>query len=404
VSLVLRLVALQRSQVRLAAEKLAAERANELKSQFMSYMTHELRTPLAAILGFNEKLAESRHDPDEHARCVAIVDKNSRHLLTLINNLLDEAKLSAGQLRINFAPVTLRHLMDDVTTTLAPQVEKKQLELVVNIGSETPPVLDLDELRVKQVLFNLLSNAIKFTERGGVTVTLEWRDALLSIAVTDTGPGMSPTQMERIFTPFQQAHERVVQKFGGTGLGLAISRRLCVLMGGDLTVQSVVGLGSTFTATFRATPSVRTEREVAQTETTVALAAPESLRVLVADDAEEIRMLVEYYLVQAGAEVLLAEDGAQAVEIALRERPDLVLTDLEMPELNGIEVIRTLRSKGYDHVLVLLTAHPEGSETDLAIEAGCNAFLAKPVNRKLLQETVVRLVADDRTGRVSAAP
>ena len=394
-----RFAALQRDRQRLAAEKLAAERANEMKSQFMSHMTHELRTPLTAILGFNQRLAREGLEGKERERYVEVVEKSGRHLLTLINNLLDGAKLEAGQMRIAPAPVALAELVQDVIQTLSPLAEPKALSLASRIGPQVPEVLELDALRVKQVLLNLGGNALKFTERGGVTLGLDWREGRLSIAVEDTGPGMDAAQLERIFVPYQQAHERVAQKHGGTGLGLAISRDLCTLMGGTLTAASTPGAGSTFTAVLdapRAQAAAVAAMQAAAGAADARRAAQQlrlSGRVLVADDSEDLRDLVGFYVGELGLEMIQAVDGAQAMEIALRERPDAVLTDMEMPRMNGAELAQALRAAGYDRPVVLLTAHPEGAETERALRMGCTTYLAKPVDRNALEQTLRSLLA-----------
>jgi signal transduction histidine kinase len=396
--LVGRLVALQRIRQRLAAEKLAAERASELKSQFMSHMTHELRTPMTAILGFNRRMAAPGVDAATRAHYIEVVEKNSRHLLTLINNLLDGAKLEAGQMRLATAPVAVRELMDDVVQTLTPLAEAKGLALAVRQAEGVPAGLELDPLRLKQVLLNLGGNAVKFTERGGVTLALAWRDGRLTVAVEDTGPGMDAAQLERVFVPFQQAHERVAQKHGGTGLGLAISRNLCELMGGSLTARSEPGRGSSFVAEIRAPIAELPAPAPAPAEAPAAPARvpPRPARVLLVDDSEDLRDLVGLYLADAGLQVSMAGDGAEALEAARRDPPDAVLTDMEMPRMNGADLARALRAAGYARPIVLLTAHPEGPDTQLALQAGCDAYVAKPVDAALLHSTIHTLMEASR--------
>jgi len=389
--LVGRLVAMQRIRQRLAAEKLAAERASEMKSQFMSHMTHELRTPMTAILGFNQRMASPGLDAAARARYSEVVDKNSRHLLTLINNLLDGAKLEAGQMRIAPAAASVREIAEDVVQTLAPLAEARGLALSLRGAELLPEVLEVDALRLKQVLLNLGGNAVKFTERGGVVLALDWRDGRLSIAVEDSGPGMDAAQLERIFTPFQQAHERVAQKHGGTGLGLAISRDLCVLMGGSLSARSEPGHGSTFTAEIRAPLA---ELPAAGAAPVVSAAAPAGrrYRVLVVDDRPDLRDLLGLYLSDMDIEVSEASDGVEALERALAAQPDAVLTDMEMPRMDGAALAAALRSRGYGRPVVLLTAHPEGPDTERAMRAGCSAYVAKPVDAKSLKRTLQGLL------------
>ena len=392
-----RVVALQRIRQQLGAEKLAAERAAELKGQVMSYMTHELRTPMTAILGFNRRMAEPGLAADERARYAEIVEKNSRHLLTLINNILDGAKLEAGQMRIAPAPASVRELAEDVVLSLAPLAEAKGIA-VRHRGTEAlPGLLEVDALRLKQVLLNLAGNAVKFTDRGGVTLALDWRDGRLRLAVEDTGPGMEAAQLERIFVPFQQAHERVAQRHGGTGLGLTISRQLCTLMGGSLTASSVPGSGSTFTAEIAAPlaqgrAAAAPEAEPAPAVAPAASAASAAGHILVVDDSEDIRDLVSFYLSEAGFEVSVAADGVEALARAQAAPPDAVLTDMEMPRLDGVALARALREAGYAGPVVLLTAHPEGEETERALAAGCSGYVAKPVDAEVLKSTMAGLM------------
>lgn len=394
-----RLVALQRIRRDLAAEKLAAERASELKSQFMSHMTHELRTPMTAILGFNQRMAAGDLDAATRAHYVDVVEKNSRHLLMLINNILDGAKLEAGQMRIVSAPAAPRDLAAEVAQTLAPLAEAKGLEVSVRVAERVPARLQLDALRLRQVLLNLGGNAIKFTERGGVTFALDWRDERLVVDVSDTGPGMAPEQLERIFVPFQQAHERIAQRHGGTGLGLVISRNLCVLMGGGLTVRSTLGTGSSFTAEIHAPPADATlaDAPAATGQASTAVASPSAepsraARVLVVDDSEDLRDLVALYLADLGYEVSMAADGREAFDSVRGEAPDAVLTDMEMPRMDGAELAAALRAAGYARPVVLLTAHPEGSDTERAMRAGCSAYVGKPVDPAALERTMRRVL------------
>ena len=389
-----RVVALQRIRQELGAEKLAAERAAELKGQFMSYMTHELRTPMTAILGFNRRMADEALAPAERSRYAEIVDKNSRHLLTLINNILDGAKLDAGQMRIAPAPSSVRDLAEDVVLSLAPLAEGKGIAVRQRGAEALPALLDVDPLRLKQVLLNLAGNAVKFTEAGAVTLAFAWRDGRLVVDVEDTGPGMDAAQLERIFVPFQQAHERVAQRHGGTGLGLTISRQLCVLMGGSLTARSTPGTGSTFTAEVAAPLVQEPAPTPAPAVAVPALpATPAVGRVLLADDSEDIRDLVSFYLSEAGYEVSMAVDGADALEAVRRDPPDAVLTDLEMPRMNGVELARALRAEGYPGPILLLTAHPEGPETERALAAGCTGYVAKPVDPEMLKTTLKTTMA-----------
>lgn len=385
-----RVLALQRIRQRLAAEKLAAERASELKSQFMSHMTHELRTPLTGILGFNQRLSAPGLDEAARARYVDVVEKNGRHLLQLINNILDGAKLEAGQMKIVPVPTRVRDLAGDVVQTLAPQAEGKGIALELAVADRVPALVALDPLRMKQVLLNLCGNAVKFTEAGRVALRIDWTNATLVAEIEDTGPGMDEAQLARIFIPFQQAHDRVAQKHGGTGLGLSISRNLCELMGGALQVRSQPGKGSVFEVRVAA-PEAVDPAPPAPLRRPVAAGRLEGT-VLVVDDSEDLRDLVGLYLGDLGLEVRMAGDGAEALEAVRAAPPDAVLTDMEMPRMNGMQLAAALRADGYRAPIVLLTAHPEGGETEKAMQAGCSAYVGKPVDPAALKQTLRRVM------------
>jgi signal transduction histidine kinase/CheY-like chemotaxis protein len=379
---VLRLFLLYQEKRRLAYEKLAAEQAYQLKSQFISQMTHELRTPLTAIIGFNRLLGESGLMDDVRARYSDVVDRNSHHLITLINNMLDQSKIEAGQIRISRAPASMHEVVEDVVSTLSNIADQKGLKLSAHYGEGIPAALEIDAFRIRQVLVNLVGNALKFTKQGQVDVDVQWSDERLTVAVRDTGAGMAPEAMERIFEPFRQGSDEIQQTYGGTGLGLSICRNLAELMGGTLTVQSSLGAGSTFTFDI---PAVRSEERTAAEPVRRIDQAPKLFgRVLLADDNSDIRDLVSRYLRMMGLTVTTAEDGGQALEQALRDRPDVLLMDIEMPVLTGHEVIQRLRGGGYELPILALTAHPEGPEIEAAMAEGCDGFVAKPVNRDRL--------------------
>ena len=327
---------------RLQVDKLAAEEAYRLKERFMAHMTHELRTPLTAIMGFNKLQAGAELPPRERMRYVDIIDANSRHLLALVNNILDQSRIEAGQMKIVRSPVPIRGLVEEVAVTLSAIAAQKNLTLTPEFAPDLPQALALDPLRVKQILINLTGNAIKFTATGGVRLECAWREGALRVAVADTGPGMNEEQLGRIFTAFAQADDSVAQKHGGSGLGLSISLNLCRLMGGRLEVRSIPGAGSTFSVVIPAERCQYTPPE----DQTEHLKPPEKLAgtVLLADDSEDIRDLVAIYLRRMGLKVLLAANGREALELAFRERPDLVLSDMEMPEMDGPEAIRQLRN------------------------------------------------------------
>ena len=381
--LVRRLWRLYNERQRLFYEKLAAEESYKLKSQFISHMTHELRTPLAAIMGFNRLLGDSEHGERGHGQYTKVIEKNSHHLMTLINNMLDQGKIEAGQMKISKAPARIREVVDDVIATVSNMAAEKQLELKALLDETVPKTLELDSFRLRQVLLNLLSNAIKFTQTGHVHVAIGWAEGGLSIQVSDTGPGMTAEVMGRIFIPFKQGADNTQHAYGGTGLGLAISRNLCELMGGTLTVDSEVGKGSDFTLRIPAPVCADSEVPVSQS---ALKATNERLqgRVLLADDNSDIRDLVTRLLKKQGVTVLPVTDGRQAVEMALKEMPDVVLMDMEMPIMDGLTATKLLRESGFTRPIFAMTAHPEGPEVERALKQGFDGYLEKPVNREKL--------------------
>lgn len=381
--LVRRLWRLYNERQRLFYEKLAAEESYKLKSQFISHMTHELRTPLAAIIGFNRLLGESEYGERGHGQYTKVIEKNSHHLMSLINNMLDQGKIEAGQMKISAAPAHVREVVNEVVATMSNMAAEKQLEVRAIFDQTVPKTLAFDAFRLRQVLLNLLSNAIKFTQTGHVDVAIGWANAGLNIKVSDTGPGMTAEVMDRIFIPFKQGADNTQHAYGGTGLGLAISRNLCELMGGSLTVDSEIGKGSEFTV--RIPSQVCADSDVPAPQP-VLKASSERLhgRVLLADDNNDIRDLVTRLLKRQGVSVLSVVNGRQAVDMALKEMPDVVLMDMEMPIMDGLAATKLLREKGFTRPIFAMTAHPEGPEVERALKEGFDGYLEKPVNREQL--------------------
>jgi CheY-like chemotaxis protein/anti-sigma regulatory factor (Ser/Thr protein kinase) len=278
---------------------------------------------------------------------------------------------------------------------MLPAAEEKRVRLRFTRATELPPALMLDGARVRQVLINLLGNALKFTQAGSVELTVSWHIAALVLEVRDTGPGIPDDAIARIFEPFEQADSSIAQRYGGTGLGLAITRNLVDLMGGTIDVASRPGLGSTFT--------VRLPAEIASRPQTVrpiteAIAAREPLdgRVLVAEDNEDIRGLVEILLTKLGVETSSVANGLSAVEAALAGRFDAVLIDLEMPVMNGYEAAHVLRTRNYSGSILALTAHTEGPEVERALAAGCDGVVTKPVSLESLRAALRPILRDSR--------
>lgn len=398
------LFALSDDRRRLRYEALAAGEANRLKTEFLNHLTHELRTPLTAIMGFN-KLNHFTDDLGREARIrnSATIARNCEHLLQLINNHLDLAKIEAGALTITPAPEDPEQLCRDAIATMQPVAEDKRLRLRFTRATPLPPALMLDGARVRQILLNLLGNALKFTQSGQVELAASWHLAALVLEVRDTGPGIRDEALARIFDPFEQGDPTIARRYGGTGLGLAITRNLVELMGGAIDVTSRPGLGSTFRVRLPAEPAARpdTVRPIGE-----AIAAREPLvgRVLLVEDNADIRALLELQLAKLGVEVSAVANGLSAVDAALAERFDAILMDMEMPVMNGYEATHVLRTRNYTGTILALTAHSAGSEVERARAAGCDGVVQKPVTLEALSAALRPVLRDSRRPARTAAP
>jgi signal transduction histidine kinase/ActR/RegA family two-component response regulator len=397
-------VELYRSNQRLEMEKRAATQADALKSQFLSHITHELRTPLTAIMGFNNiNWHGSDLGREQRIKNSEIVDRNCQHMLSLVNNLLDQAKIDAGQLTIQRHPENARKAIEDAAATVEPLLRGKPVRLRTDFVG-VPDLLSIDAFRLRQIVLNLLSNAIKFTEQGEIAVVTNWANGELSLSVIDTGPGMPEQAVKRLFGAFQQADPGVAVRYGGTGLGLSISRNLARLMGGDITVRSKVGEGTVFTVTLDAPRLMADDAAPAPT----VRVSDEQLRnllagsVLVADDMPDTRALVVRHLEQLGLTVLQAENGEQAIETALAKRPDVVLMDMEMPVVGGAEATRTLRMCGFSAPILALTAQRGEADRTRALAAGCNSIIEKPLTRSSLLVPLAAALAPAKGGQSGA--
>lgn len=384
-------------------EQKVAERTQQLamasaaKSEFLAHMSHEIRTPMNAVLGFAQVLEQEPLNL-EQAGLVQHIRESGQNLLHIIYDILDFSKIEAGQLRLEPAPFALDTLLVRVAALLEVSARNRGIELVV----EPPPVIPGqwlgDDLRIKQVLINLVSNAIKFTEKGRVDLrviplAVEDRQARLRFEVRDTGIGIGPEALSKLFQPFSQADGSITRRFGGTGLGLSISRRLVELMDGAIGADSVQGEGSTF---WFELPLPRVGEGEPEARATTAAPARRSgprlsgLRVLVVDDNRTNLLLVESVLKREGVEVTVAGDGQQALEI-LRARPDyfqVVIMDVQMPVMDGLTATRAIRADAAlrDLPVIAFTAGVLPEERQAALEAGVNVFLAKPVEIEQLHQ------------------
>ncbi len=376
----------------------AAMKANRAKSSFLANISHELRTPLTAINGFAETLLESGQTVSERAKNINTIIRNGNHLLGLLNEILDLSKIEADKMEVERIKVPTFQFIDDAASVVEGLAKAKGLEFKVNIVGLLPKEILTDPVRLKQVIINLCSNGIKFTECGYVHLNIECnaQNNTLSFVVEDSGIGLTATQIEKLFKPFTQADSSTTRKYGGTGLGLALSKRLIELMGGTITVQSEEGKGSKFILTVATGPLAGAEfaREgtvgtnVQKPESRPATNGKLIGSVLLAEDTPDLQTLISHYVRKTGATITAVENGQMAVEKVSQQAYDLVLMDLQMPVMGGIEAMTIIRENGYNGPIVALTANAMQQDKERCLAAGCNNFMSKPINKKKLIELV----------------
>ena len=388
---------LRRRTGQLELAKAAAEAATRAKSEFLANMSHEIRTPLNTILGYSELLRDELRDPRHRERLEAIAS-GGKALLGILGDILDLSRIEAGRMELAYAPANLADLLHEVAQTFYLRCREKGLELTLELDPVLPEALVVSPVHLRQILFNLVGNAVKFTERGGIRLLLGERarrgDAVdLAIQVRDTGIGIPAAYGERIFEAFQQLPGQDAAQYGGTGLGLAICARLAQMMGGEIKVESEEGRGSTFTLLLRDVAIAGEEAQLGEGQEggrTEFLPAT----LLLADDVPSNRDLVKHFFAGAPFRFLEAGDGAQALELARRERPDVILMDLRMPVLDGFEALRILKE---DPVLeaipvVIITASAQPAEDLLRGGPGADGILRKPISRARVAAELARFL------------
>jgi signal transduction histidine kinase/CheY-like chemotaxis protein/HPt (histidine-containing phosphotransfer) domain-containing protein len=381
-----------------------AECASRAKSEFLANMSHEIRTPMTSILGYADLLMDDSLAAADRKAYLTTVRRNGEHLLQLINDILDLSKIESGKMVMDLGPCHLLSTIADVASMMRPRAEQRRTTLEVRYTGPLPRAILTDGERFRQVLVNLVGNAVKFTENGNIRISVtflpQWRpdQSAVSVAVEDTGIGIRQESLKRLFQPFTQAESSTTRKHGGTGLGLAISRQIVTALDGELTVRSLPGEGSTFTVTIptgdlSGVNLLESPGEVICEDQNAARWTPsagvlQGVKILLAEDSIDNQDLLRTVLGKAGAEVQVVENGILAVQRATAVAFDVVLMDMNMPEMDGYEATRRLRDDGYRRPILALTANAMSGDSELCLAAGCNAHLAKPIDRKQLIETV----------------
>jgi signal transduction histidine kinase len=394
-----------------------AESATRAKSDFLANMSHEIRTPMTAILGFADVLLHEDgldRAPPDRRRAIETIQRNGEHLLGVINDILDVSKIESGKMSVETIACSPFQIVEDVLALMRLRAEAKGLQLVKEYCFPIPAQIRSDPTRIRQILMNLVGNAVKFTEKGSIKIRTSYLadpEARLAFDVVDTGVGMDPDQSSKLFQPFSQADSSTTRRFGGTGLGLTICKRLAEMLGGGISFTSALGVGTTFSfwvdagclegVSLRDCERSEPPRDApiphpARRESDRKAPEPiKGLHILLAEDGPDNQRLIAFLLRKGGAEVTIVENGRQAVDVATAapaEQPlfDLILMDMQMPEMDGYEAARLLRRLGYSEPIVALTANAMAGDRERCLAAGCDDFATKPIDKARLFETILR--------------
>jgi Amt family ammonium transporter len=405
----------------LRSAKEAAEAATLAKTQFLTNMTHEIRTPMTAILGFAEVLLESSERPEDVVAANTI-KRNGEYLLRIINDILDLSKIETGHFVAEQAKCSPIELINDVVSMMKVRAEAKDLPLLVEFTGSIPQTIRTDPIRMRQILINLIGNAIKFTEEGHICIQVQLTEndqkkPLLECKIIDTGIGMSNDQVDHLFEPFTQGDTSTSRKYVGMGLGLALSKRLADMLGGSISFSSERGKGSTFVFTM----STGSLEDVCMLQSADILnnnpsflpgVAHPSLqqltgRILLVEDGLDNQRLLSLMLHKAGAQVIVVNNGKEALDKVIAEQNkyqaagiqtspfDVILMDMQMPEMDGYEATWRLREMGYTDPIVALTANAMSDNREKCLGAGCNEYLTKPIDRETLLSALAPFISKE---------
>jgi len=410
--------------------KTQAQTAAKAKSEFLANMSHEIRTPMTAILGYTDILVEQHQEENRSTEILEIVQRNGEFLLQIINDILDVSKIEAGEMSVEKIESRPQELISEIISLMSLRAQEKNIQLEVEHENAIPELIRTDPFRLRQILTNLINNAIKFTSEGSVKLQVSYEANLsdsndnsspepgqILFKVVDTGIGMTEEQLENLYKPFTQADESTTRKYGGTGLGLTISKRLANMLGGDLTATSTYGAGTTFTLSLETenfTPEelfdITTDNPQEESESAEKTIQPggstfsactettPSIRLLLAEDGKDNQRLISFILKKAGMQVKVVENGQEAFELAMEqfqagEPFDAILMDMQMPILDGYDATRQLREQEYPGAVIALTAHAMTGDRQKCLDAGCNDFATKPIDREALTSAIHKNVA-----------
>ncbi|NOZ51936.1 MAG: response regulator [Gammaproteobacteria bacterium] len=385
-------IALFTKNVELEAAWFQAARATHEKSKFLANMSHELRTPLTSIIGFSETLLEPNQKKQDLYHAAEAIKHSGEHLHQIINDVLDVSKIEAGRMELEEIDVSVCDIVNDVCTMIEEKIKSKGLLLKNNYYFPLPKTIRADPTRLRQILLNLLGNAAKFTDAGTVAINTRYDPTLnlLKFDVIDTGVGISHHSQLKVFEPFSQAEKSTARHFGGTGLGLSISKKLAEKMRGDIVCHSKLGQGSTFSFVMSAGATnefelihelpISKRKKLSNKKVAGKARMVYAGNVLLAEDTPANQELISMILRKSGLKVDVVDNGRQAVDAALSRQYDLVLMDMQMPILGGIDAIKALRQRGYSIPIVMLTANALKQDKEICEQAGADGFLEKPIN------------------------
>ncbi|HET9238671.1 MAG TPA: PAS domain S-box protein [Oligoflexus sp.] len=390
--------------VELAKAKESAEEANKAKSRFLANMSHEIRSPMSSVLGYADLLLERGLPEADRTAYAASIKASGGHLLAIIDDILDLSAVESGEFKIDRHAFAMVDLVSETVKSMEVLAQRKGISLQVEFKNPVPGYIDSDPLRFRQILLNLLSNAIKFTEKGRIRISLSFQNEELMLEVEDSGVGIDASKAHKLFRAFSQVDSSISRRFGGTGLGLHLSRRLAEALGGDLVLSwSIPGVGSCFALTIKVGPASGPYIESLQdSQRIIAKASPQTMpaggqySVLLAEDSHDNQILIKIFLKKLGARVDVASNGEEAIRLARSADYDIILMDMMMPVMDGLEATRRLRSTGYRRPIVALTAHALKEEVEKSIAAGCDLHLTKPIQIDVLRRTIEVLLLKRR--------